>query len=103
MLRFGETKEAKEKFMVQKKKKTLQIWNVNVDNIVLLRLVETKTNFNCLIEFLEKVIRPLLLILPKISGFAKTFIVKNRDKDKNQRQKSFRIDDEKLLEKYKTV
>ena len=42
MLTFGETKEAKEKFY--EAKKTINIWDVNVDNIVISKLVETKTN-----------------------------------------------------------
>ena len=35
----------------------------------------------------------------KISGYVKKFKVKERDKDKNNKLMSFRIDDEKLLEK----
>ena len=41
MLRFGETKIAKEIFHVAKK--LINIWDVNVDNKVILKLVETKT------------------------------------------------------------
>ena len=44
-------------------------------------------------------IRPLVLIMPKISGYVKTFKVKEGDKNKNNELMSFRIDDEKLLEK----
>ena len=29
-----------------KKKKTVKIWDVNVDNTIVLKLIETKTNFN---------------------------------------------------------
>ena len=43
------------------------------------------------------------MILPKISGYVKTFKVKNGDKDKNKKLISFGIYDEKLLEKYKTI
>ena len=50
--------------------------------------------------YLDKVIIPLVLILPKISGYVKTFKVKDGDKDKNNKLMSFHIDDEKLLEKY---
>ena len=39
----------------------------------------------------------------KISGYVKKFKVKERDKDKNNKLMSFRIDDEKLLEKQKAV
>ena len=56
-----------------------------------------------LIRYLDKVIRPLVLIMPKMSGYVKAFEVKDGDKDKNNKLISFRIDDEKLLEKYKTI
>ena len=36
-------------------------------------------------------------------GYVKTFKVKDGDKDKNNELMSFRIDNEKLLEKYKPV
>ena len=35
-----------------------------------------------LIGYLDKVIKPLALILPKMSKYVKTFKVKDRDKDK---------------------
>ena len=38
-----------------------------------------------------------------MSGYVKTFKVKDGDKDKNKKLMSFRIDDEKLLEKYKLI
>ena len=38
-----------------------------------------------------------------MSGYVKTFKVKEGDKDKSNKLMSFRIDDEKLLEKYKTI
>ena len=38
-----------------------------------------------------------------MSGYVKTFKVKDGDKDKNNKLMSFRIDDEKLLEKYKAI
>ena len=41
--------------------------------------------------------------MPKISGYVKTFKVKEGDKNKNNELMSFRIDDEKLLEKYKAI
>ena len=67
MLTFGKTEVAKETFYAAKKK-TINIWDVNVDNIIISKLVETKTNSKCLIGYLDKVIRPLVLILPKKSG-----------------------------------
>ena len=42
MLRFGETKIAKEKFYATKK--PIKIWDVNVENIVISKLIEAKTN-----------------------------------------------------------
>ena len=39
--------------------------------------------------------------MPKISGYLKTFQVKDGDKYKNNRLMYFRVDDEKLLGKYK--
>ena len=38
-----------------------------------------------------------------MSGFVKTFKVKDGDKDKSNKLISFQIDNEKLLEKYKTI
>ena len=51
-----------------------------------------------MIGYLGRVIRQLVLILPKTSGYVKTFKVK----DKKNKLISFR-NDEKLLEKYKTI
>ena len=44
--------------------------------------------------------KPLVLIILKMSGYVKTFKVYDRDKNKNNKLMSFHIDDEKLLEKY---
>ena len=86
--------------MVQTKK---NIWNVVIDNIVISKLVETKTSYKYLIGYLDKVIRPLILLLPKISDHIKTFkIVKDVDKDKNNKLISFCKDDEKLFKKHET-
>ena len=98
MLRFGETKIAKEKFYAAKD--PINIWDVNFDNIVISKLIEAKTNSNYLIPYLGKVIRPLALILGNMSGYVKTFKVKDRDKDKNKKLVSFHLDHGKLLEKY---
>ena len=38
-----------------------------------------------------------------MSGYVKRFKVKDGEKDKNNKLMPFRIDDEKLLEKYKTI
>ena len=52
-----------------------------------------------MIRYLDKVVRPLVLILPKMSRYVKIFKVK----DKNNKLISFLINDEKLLEKYETI
>ena len=79
MLKFGKTKVSKEKFYSAKKH--IKIWDVDVNNLVISNLVETKTNGKYLIGYLDKVIRPLVLISSKISGYVITFKVKNEDKD----------------------
>ena len=92
MLKFGENEIAKENFYAPKR--PMKIWDVNVDNIVISKLVKTKTNSKYLIA-----IRPLVLIMPEMSVNVKT---KNIE-DKKDKLMSFRIDDEKLLEKYKAI
>ena len=56
-----------------------------------------------MIGYLDKVIRPLVLILLKMIDYVKTFKVKDGDQDKNNKLMSFRIDNERLLEKYKAI
>ena len=56
-----------------------------------------------MIGYLDELVRPLVLILPKMSGYAKTFKVKDEDKDENNKLMSFHIDDDKLLGMYKTI
>ena len=98
MVRFGEKELAKEKFYAAKK--PIKVWNVNVDNIVISKLIETKTNSKNLIGIkFDKNIGPLVLAMPKVSGYAKTFKVK----EGNKKSISLRIDDEKLLGKYKDI
>ena len=75
------------------------MWNVNVDNIVISKLVKTKTNFKYLIGYLDKDGRPLVLTMPKINGYVKSFKVE----DKNNQFMSFCIDDEILLKKYEAI
>ena len=79
MLRFGETKVTKEKFYATKK--TIKVWDVIVDNIVISKLVKTKTKSKFLIGYLDKAIKSLVLIMPKMSGYSKTFKFKDEDKD----------------------
>ena len=82
MLRFGEPKGTKEKFYAAKR--PIKIWDIKVDNIVISKLVKTKSISKYLIRYLYRAIRPLVLIIPKISGYVKTFKVKDGDKDKKQ-------------------
>ena len=92
MLRFEETKVKNEKF--HDIKKPMKIWAVDVDNKVISKLIKTKTRSKYFIGYLDKAIRPLVLIMPKMGGYVKIF--KDGDKDKNIKLMSFRIDDEKL-------
>ena len=59
-------------------------------------MFKTKTSSKYLIGYLDKAITILVLIMPKMSGYVKTFKVKDGDKDKIIKLISFRIDDEKL-------
>ena len=57
MLRFGERKIAKEKFYASKK--PIKLWDVSVNNIVISKLVKTKTNSKYLIGIkFDKAIKP---------------------------------------------
>ena len=67
MVRFGEKEIAKEKFYAAKR--PVKVWNVNVDNIFVSKLTETKTNSKYLIGIkFDKAKRPLVLTMPKMSG-----------------------------------
>ena len=78
-------------------KKLIKIWYANVDNIAISKLIETKNNSNYLIVMnSDKAIRPFVLIMSKMSGYLKSFKVK----EGSNKLMSFRIDDEKFLEKY---
>ena len=52
-----------------------------------------------MIGYLDKAMRPLVLIIPKIIGYVKTFKVK----EGYNKLMSFRVDDEKVLKKYKAL
>ena len=96
-MRNSKRKIAEEKFYAAKK--PIKIWDVNVDNIVVSKLVETKTNIKYLIGIrFGKAIWPLIWIMPKMSGYVKTFNVK----EGGNKLVSFRIDHEKP-EKYKVI
>ena len=101
MIRFGKIKVAKEKFYSAEK--PIKSWNVDADNIVISKLVETKNSSKYLNGYLDHVIRLLALLLSKMSGYVKTFKDKCGDKNKNNKLMSLPIYDNKLLEKYKTI
>ena len=84
-------------------KKAMNICDVDIDNILISKLAETKISSKYFIGYLDEVLRPLVLILPKLDGYVETFKVKDRDKAKNIKLTPFCIDDETLLEKYKTI
>ena len=65
--------------------------------------LEIKNNSKNQIGYLDEVIRPLVLILLKMSKYIKKFIDKGGDKNKNNKLMSLYIDDDKLLEKYETI
>ena len=65
MLSFGESKLAKEKIYAVKK--PINIWDVNVHDIIISRLIETKTNSKYFFGYLNKAVRTLLLIFGKIN------------------------------------
>ena len=66
MLRFGRTKVANEEFYGAKK--AIKIWDVDGNNIVILKLIKMKNNSKYLIEYLDNVIRASVLILPKMKA-----------------------------------
>ena len=50
-----------------------------------------------MIGYFDKAVRPLVLIIPKMSWYIKAFKIE----DESSKLMSFQIDDEKLSEKYK--
>ena len=86
-----------------RQKKPRKIWNVYVNNIVILKFVKAKTNSKHLIWYLDKVIRRVVFVIPKISGYAKIFKIKDGDKDKNNKFMSFCLHDKRLLGKHKAI
>ena len=57
--KFGQREIAKERFCAAKR--PIKIWDDNVANIVILKLVKTKTNSKYLSGYLDKTIRSLVL------------------------------------------
>ena len=80
MVGSGEKEMAKEKFYAAEK--PIKIWDVNVDNIVVSKLIETINSKYLIGMKFDKAIRPLVLAMPKMSGYVKTFIVKEGNKKK---------------------
>ena len=62
-----------------------------------------RNKYKYLIGYLHKVIRPLVLVLPKLNGNVKTPKVREGDQDKNNKLMPFSGDDGMLWEKYKTI
>ena len=75
--------------------------------MVISKLIETKNYFKYFPGYLDEVIRPLVLILPKMSGYVKTFKDQGDDKDNNKNKSNklmyFCMDNDKLLEKHKII
>ena len=60
--------------------KTLAIGGVNVENIVISKLIKTKTNSKYFIGIkFDKAISPLVLVMPKMSEYVKVFQVKEEN------------------------
>ena len=59
-------------------KKLYKCWDVDVVNIVIPNLVKTKTNSKYFIGYLDKYIRPLFSIIPKMSGYVKTIKIEDK-------------------------
>ena len=94
MLSIGKTKVAKEEVYGAKK---IKIWDVNVDNTVISKLVETKNDSKYLIGCFDEGIKPLVLVFPKMSGYVKKFKDQGRDQNKNNKLMSLCIEDDKLF------
>ena len=71
--------------------------------LIISKLVELKNNFNYLIGYSYEVIRTLVLVLSKLSGYIKTSKDKGVDKNENNKLMSLHIGNDKLLEEYKTI
>ena len=56
-----------------------------------------------MIGYLDEVKKPLVLKLSKMNGYPKTFKDKGGEKNKNNKLMPLRIDEDNILEKYKTI
>ena len=52
--------------------------------------------------YLDEVIKPVVLVLPKVNGYVKTFKGKSGDTNKNSKLLSLLTDDENLLKNSKS-
>ena len=74
MFRFGKTKVEKTEFNIAKKKQQQQ---QKCGMLMLIKLIEMKCSFKYMIDYLDDVIRPLVLVLPKLKGHVKSFKAEN--------------------------
>ena len=72
-------------------KNPIKIRDTDVDIIFISKLFEMKNNSQCSIGYLDDIVRPLVLILPKMSEYVRTFKDKDGDKDNNNKLMSFWI------------
>ena len=70
MFRSGNTKVAKKELYGENK--PIKDWDIDVDKIPVSDLFK-QNNSKYLMKYLDNVIRLLFLIIPKVSGYAKTF------------------------------
>lgn len=76
-------------------RKPINIWNVDINHILLLESVEIKKRFKCMIGYLHDVRRPLILLISEVSIYVTDF-------DENKLM-SFRTDDDKVWEKSQNI
>ena len=99
MVRFREKGIAKEKFYAAKN--PIKIFDINVHNIVVSKLVETILSISKYligIQF-DKAVRLLVLTTPKMSAYVKAFKVE----DKINKLMSFHIDDDPVSNDPSTI
>ena len=76
MVKFGKIEMARKSLIL--KKKPTQILDDNVDIIVISKLVKTETNSKYFVGYLDKGVILLVLIMPKMSGYSKTFEIEDK-------------------------
>ena len=90
-------------FLEARAKKPIKVWDLNFDDKVISNLVVRRNNFKYLIGYLDKVIRPFVLIFPKTNAYVKIFKDKGADENKNNKLMFLHVDDDRLLGKYETT